>query len=120
MKTTEEMIEVMQAYVDGKKIECKCTNMPCAGWFTTEKPAWGWSFNDYRVKPEPHYVPYDSVMEVDRDKWVNLKGSNILRRIEQIESTRNNVCVGRWMTLADLFENFVYEDGSPCGKLVEE
>lgn len=121
MKTIDEMIAVMTAYKNGKEIECKCKNMPCADWFTIEKPSWDWSCCDYRVKQEPHYVPYDSVLEVERDKWFRQKSDTILRRISQIRLKENEVVFTncRW-NLVELFEKFEYEDGTPCGKKVEE
>lgn len=73
-KTVKEMIEVMQAYADGKKIEFGSDN-PIAStkWKEAVNPTWDWDNFDYRVKPEPHYVPYDSVDEADREKMVRQK-----------------------------------------------
>jgi len=49
---TKEMIEVMQAYVDGKSILLKCHGLE--EWKTlTREPAWDWLNNDYAVKPDP-------------------------------------------------------------------
>lgn len=52
MKTTEEMIKVMQAFVDGKTIEC---NDPKGDgqWETVTRPLWNWFYIDYRIKSEP-------------------------------------------------------------------
>ena len=51
MKSTKEMIEVMQAYEDGKKIEyySRISNR----WETAISPIWSWEYLDYRIKPEP-------------------------------------------------------------------
>ena len=49
MKTTQEMIEVMQAAVEGKEIEC----LPLDGlrkWRTSVALAWDWQRFEYRVK----------------------------------------------------------------------
>lgn len=73
MKTIEEMIAVMKAFIEGKKIEYVSVIANEKIWNLTENPLWNWAIKDYRVKPEPHYVPYDSVVEVDRDKWVRRK-----------------------------------------------
>jgi hypothetical protein len=48
---TQEMIAVMQAYVDGKTIECQCTSG--GDWKLNPTPAWDWAEFLYRVKPEP-------------------------------------------------------------------
>lgn len=77
---------------------------------------------DYRVKPEPHYVPYDSVLEVERDKWIRAKSdTSTLFRISKIRLKENEVVFTncRW-NLRELFEDFEYEDGSPYGKKVDE
>ena len=50
MSTTEQKIEIMQAYVDGKAIQYKDR---CAyEWHIMEQEEWDWCFFDYRIKPE--------------------------------------------------------------------
>lgn len=54
--TTEEKIAVMQAEVDGKKIELR--NKKGGDWVITDQPLeWDWWTYDYRVAKEPreHY-----------------------------------------------------------------
>lgn len=48
MKTTKEMIEVMQSFDDGKEIECNNGY----GWIPMSDPIWNWIGNDYRIKPK--------------------------------------------------------------------
>lgn len=119
MKTIDEMCKVMQAYKDGKKIEYS-SNGKC--WIEITEPIWDWDRCDYRVKPEPHFVHYDSVLEVERNKWLRIKrDASIIRRIESIDLDENKVLyAGCYWTMEELFEKFEYEDGSPCGKAVEE
>ena len=57
MKTTREMIEVMEAFDNGETIECKSTLS--TKWLITTIPSWTWGINDYRIKPKP------------REIWVN-------------------------------------------------
>ena len=62
MKTTAEMIEVMQAFERGEKIErfwVRTTSVP-ASWKYTEHPSWEWGEFDYRIAPAPALVP-DSI-----------------------------------------------------------
>lgn len=47
----QDMIDVMQAYRDGKTIEC--AQKPLGNWGTSSKPVWNFMFFDYRVKSEP-------------------------------------------------------------------
>lgn len=56
MKTTEEKIAVMQAYLDGQQIEMSYITLPAVGWTGVEHPKWDWLSLDYRIKstkPEP-------------------------------------------------------------------
>ena len=48
MKTTEEMIEIMQAFVDGKEIEVMGRDQ----WVPVPSPSWSWGGLYYRIKPE--------------------------------------------------------------------
>lgn len=45
-------IEVMQAFLDGKKIQCYNPKNPDPGWYCVSTPVWDWHFFDYRVAPE--------------------------------------------------------------------
>lgn len=59
MKTTEEMITVMQAHADGESIQfCHETEGPEHEWSTLDyEPRWNWHLYSYRVKPvEPKKV----------------------------------------------------------------
>jgi hypothetical protein len=52
---TKQKIEVMQAYVDGKKIEYKerGTTFPYWTTFSFGEPSWNWGRCEYRIKQEP-------------------------------------------------------------------
>ena len=64
MKTTKEMIEVMQACERGEQIEFCYTDEVIKVWEDTNgKPLWNWGDTDYRVKPKPKYVPFDTAEE---------------------------------------------------------
>ena len=65
MKTTKEMIEVMQAYDRGEQIEC--INDDYEQWKDVDSPIWDWMHNDYRVRPK--YAPFDTPYEFLRHKW---------------------------------------------------
>ena len=55
MKTTEEMIAVMQAHADGQPIQFKLRRE--GSWGEASTPSWAWGVLDYRVKPvEPKKV----------------------------------------------------------------
>lgn len=48
---TKDMIEVMQAFEDGKKIEFR--ERGSRTWKPDENPEWDWSCIEYRIAPEP-------------------------------------------------------------------
>ena len=52
MKTTEEMIAVMQAYADGETIQCQVLDGCIWTNVCSDSPVWDWVYFDYRVKPE--------------------------------------------------------------------
>lgn len=121
MKTIGEKIAIMTAYKEGKKIEARSSNYN-GSWAEVGHPAWNWEDCDYRVKEEPQYIPYDSVLEVERDKWLRKKVSKgILRRITKIDFNDNTIySEGYWYTMKELLELFEYADGTPCGKVKGE
>lgn len=49
-QSTDEKIEVMKAYTEGKTIQCKGNGRDA--WFVCN-PAWDWANYEYRVMPEP-------------------------------------------------------------------
>lgn len=53
MKTTREMIEVMEAHERGENIEMVHRYMSGAVWDETSDPGWNWIDFDYRVSPKP-------------------------------------------------------------------
>lgn len=116
----DEMIEVMKAYKEGKKIEVRAKDDDDAEWVFVSGPAWNFFEADYRVKPEPEYVPYDSVLEIDRNKWIVRKSNGLVSRLCAFMESAGAVLIdNRWLMLNELFEHYTYEDGTPCGKKVE-
>lgn len=57
MKTTEEMIEVMQAHVDGKRIETRHVG----AWHTASEPEWNWAYSNYRISLTKPSINWDHV-----------------------------------------------------------
>ena len=130
MKTTKEMIEVMQAFERGEQIQVKTPNKKCE-WEDIKEPNWQWNFCDYRVKPKKKkYVPFDTAEEFlaaqrEHGKFVfKDDGYN-----EHFEIYVNKYCmlVARkpikgttYIMRAEKFLiYFKFADGTPCGKEVE-
>ena len=80
MKTTKEMIAIMQAYEDGQPIQYKLRWQ--GDWAESSPPAWDWSMIDYRVKPaEPKTVMMQT--------WQRIDGTLFAEEISKSFGTRN-------------------------------
>lgn len=118
MKYSEEVlekarkaVEIGQAILEGKEIEF----LPLNGeWVKVHIPTLDISTYDYRVKPEPKYVPftYEDANELI-GKAVKHKSLNYVELIKFISDTH----VGD-ISFVELFQYYTFLDGTPCGKLV--
>ena len=125
MKTTKEMIEVMQAYDRGEQIEC----FNDEEWKYVKNPVWDWLNNDYRVKPKKIYVPFHTPEEFltayrKHGEFIENKesGEKMNAYVDKngivILSTALN-CTYTFESLGTLFGCYKFSDGTPCGKEVE-
>ena len=123
MKTTKEMIEVMQAYESGEQIECFNDEQ----WKDVNNPIWDWLHNDYRVK-QKKYVPFDTAEEflaAQRKHGIDIIAFGELYANSYIDcyctvflynGDGTSVFTFNFETL---LENCTFADGTPCGKEVE-
>lgn len=136
--TTEEKIKVMQAYVDGKQIQTRAALFK-GNWVDVNiEPSWDWALNDYRIKPEvkkPTYRPYKDTEEMIADYkerfkvdvppyampliWIRLEDNSAAKFITAFRADHVTID-GNVVSLGYIHHAYVYIDGSPCGKLVEE
>ena len=124
MKTTKEMIEVMQAYERGEQIE-ESLLQDQKVWFTCE-PIWNWAKCDYRVKKKV-YVPFDTAeefFEAQRKHGRDIIACGELYANSYIDcycnvflykGSETNIFTFNFETL---LENCTFADGIPCGKEV--
>ena len=117
-----QAIEVMKAFVDGKKIEYapKDTN----AYSDCEYPNFDFSRFDYRIKK--CYRPFISVFELMEGRFCkngNLiyvkskETGDIFLIFEYFVKTNHISIANRLVTMEKLFEEFTFLDGSPCGIL---
>ena len=129
MKTTKEIIQIMQAYERGEQIEFCYTDEVIKVWQDTNgKPLWNWGDTDYRVKPKPEFRPFKSVdefLEAQKEHGIEVKNTltntvynvfinskgEILMRDKYSFTFIDNVC--------EMFGYFTFLDGTPCGKEVK-
>ena len=70
IEQTIESIRVMQAFVDGKEVECWHRGLE--GWDTTNNPSWNWMDCTFRIKPTPVLRPW-TADEVPLGAWMRFK-----------------------------------------------
>lgn len=125
MKTIEEKIAVMQAYADGKTIECYGYSY-LNNWTEVENPRWDWWNYDYRVKQEPKkpkYRPYKDAEECFKDVikhggWIKDTKYGMYCTIDRIGDIV--YYGGLDCTYYYLLTNFIWvDDGTRCGVLEE-
>ena len=126
MKTTKEMIEVMQAYDRGEQIEACYDGV----WVDIYIPEWSWGLRDYRVKPKKKYIPFDTAEEFlaaqrKHGETVRYKIDDELYHV-YINNRSETILVSHYghtgsiMTnIVNMYDKYEFADGTPCGKEVE-
>lgn len=78
MKSTQEMIEVMQAYVNGECIEAQFLD---GSWAEVRPTAWNWNEVDYRIKKRMRTVRlfawYDGALYYRPENFVSRHGKRV-------------------------------------------
>ena len=129
MKTTKEMIEVMQAYLKGEKIEVHYLYDNKDYFISCGTPVWDWNNFDYSVKPKKSYVPFHTPEEFltayrKHGEFIENKetGEKMNAYVDKngivILSTALN-CTYTFESLGTLFGYYKFSDGTPCGKEVD-
>lgn len=122
--TDEEIIAVVTAHKEGKMIEY-CYKAEGNGIWSNCPLSICWNFGvfNYRIKPEPHYRPFESAEEVmeaikEHGSWVKFTYAT-----EQIISVNSGKVVFgggmNWIFGKTLPDNTQWLDGTPFGKLEE-
>jgi len=120
IKKTKYRQTVMQAYLDGETIQGY--DLQFNEWRDlTIEPGWNWQSTDYRIKPKPKYRPYN-IHEIDmlKGKWLVRKYDRINAMVVTIEKETIHFCQEGSYSLQGILTSWTYEDGSPCGILIEE
>ena len=122
MIKVSEQIAIMKAYQDGKTIEAK--HYGETKWkiieYVEDFP-FDFVMNEYRIKPEPKYRPYESVEEAFNEAekhgfWVKCKNKESLCTIHDFGC---GICGDVYLNGYDALKflnDFVWcDDGSECG-----
>lgn len=122
MKTDSEKLEIMRAfYIDNVPLELLNLNEENTQWKSCNKPSWSWDKYDYRLKKEEEgpYESFDEFIEAwKQHKFVQHKESKEYYSIISVNPIKQliGIGIGDLCSLNDLFHNFIWEDGTICGK----
>lgn len=123
---SQNAIKVMQAYINGEKIEYTYINDDKV-WYLINLPTWNWDKYKYRIKQKPKYRPFKDAEEcwAEMQKhqpfgWVKGKTDGLLYLITAIVS-KNDIRVDEvFLSLDCIEESCTFADGLPFGVKVEE
>lgn len=114
--TYDEMIAVLQAAKEGKKIQCKLRQESVSEYEDTF-PIWNFDGFDYRVKPEPKLRPYANAEEFlaamkEHGPYLKEAGDYCLPIHFHDEGVWD---VDEFFEYGQLLEEAKWQDGHPCG-----
>ena len=120
MKVSEQ-IAIMKAYEDGKTIEQK--RFDRTEWESivyAENFPFDFLMNEYRIKPDDKYRPYESVEQAFTDAkkhgfWLKHKLSGRICFLTSFLEERNTIYINSRATVCGLDDYVWLDDGSPCG-----
>ena len=123
--TTEEIrdaAKVMEAYANGKEVQCNDNRLGNGEWITTDNPSFNWDKYTYRIKPEPKYRPFKSQEECWHEMlkhqpfgWVRSKKCNaLLWNVTSINKDDITI-ICDYYKFHRAFECFEFTDGTPFG-----
>lgn len=122
---TIERIKVMQAYINGEKVQYKKNS---GKWADIEEPIWN-NLIKYRIKPESKYRPFKDRQEC----WQEMQKHKPFGWIADIDSCRYILAVGEGSVVFKSFnssdfcksfdevmDTYTFADGTPFGVKEEE
>lgn len=133
--TTEEKIEVMKAYTEGKTIQFRVFGGAKTWEDIRLEPVWDWDSCLYRVKSESEYRPYKNIEEMHEDIkkrlnetfwdiqhpvfpgiWLKQKEYEVEEMIAGIDPVKSEILLGKnWISVISVFKHYTYRDDSPFG-----
>ena len=120
MKVSEQ-IAIMKAFENGKTIEQK--RFDRTEWesivYVVDFP-FDFVMNEYRIKPEDKYRPYESVDEAFNEAkkhgfWMKHKPSGRICFSTRFFEERNTIYINSQASVIGLDDYVWLDDGSPCG-----
>ena len=129
-KEAKDFYPILQAFAEGKVIECRTKPSSLKGSDTPN--GWAemkefefWNNTEYRIKPEPKYRPFKDAKECWQEMlkhqpfaWVKEKHSDRYSLIIEVNGLSIKVKEGCLFT--DSVKYYTFADGTPFGVKVEE
>ena len=125
-----EAAKVMEAYANGKKIQCNDNRLGNGEWVTTDNPSFNWDKYAYRIKPQQKYRPFKTKEECWNEMlkhnpfgWVKSKDKGYFHLIglvqwsSELEDVMITFATSEQLARSSrsLFEDFIFADGAPFG-----
>ena len=119
----KEAAKVMEAYANGKKIQCNYNCQDNEGWVDTDNPSFNWDKYVYRIKSEPKYRPFKNQEECWTEMlkhqpfgWIRNNDTQRLCNIGSIGRNNCRVVIDKSILYFDLgFNTCNFIDGTPFG-----
>ena len=115
----KELLPIFQAFANGKQIQFLESN---GSWRDCPNPGWSPELYKYRIKPESKLVPFTfEDKELLKGRFIMTKDDpSCIYQITGIAKNTVRVPETGFYTYKVLLNKFLFDDGSPCGKYVEE
>ena len=119
----KEAAKVMEAYANGKKIQCNYNCQDNEGWVDTDNPSFNWDKYVYRIKSEPKYRPFKNqeecwteMLKHEPHGWIRNNDTHRLCNIGSIGRNNCGVVIDKSILYFDLaFNTCNFVDGTPFG-----
>lgn len=123
----KDFLPLVQALAEGKTIQLLYDN---GIWENLKDVSFNTDIENYRIKPEPEYVPFDTVEELIECWgkyssltmpliWIKHKETDNKHLITDYYKDNTISTSDEIFSLRVLFEHFTFLDGSPIGKIKE-
>lgn len=124
----KSFLPIIQAFSEGKTIQSRSITSETPLWWDDNNPTFEIDDFDYRIKPDPKYRPFNNARECWEEMqkhqpfgWVkDMDGSKFM--IETVLYSDGSVYISDEGTcyFSEMFENYVFADGTPFGVKIEE
>ena len=112
------ILPIIEAFSKGELIELKYHDSDL--WEETNTLDVDSDICIYRIKPKPKLVPFTfEDRELFKDKWFRLKTTSGLFKASYIDGSLITIGASQ-NSYSELMQLFEFEDGSPCGKYINE